>query len=244
MHLSIIIPAHNEAGLIRATVAAARDAVEATGHGYEIIVVDDASTDATVNEAGAGGARVLSVDERKIAAVRNRGAAASTGDLLIFLDADTVLPPETLNAAIAAVQAGAIGGGARVRFEPGASAASRFGVWLWNRISRTLRWAAGSFVFARRDMFEQVGGFDEQYFAAEEIFFSAAMKKQGPFVIVPERVITSARKERSYGILGQLRPALRVLLTGGRALKQREGLDLWYEARRESPDPNETKARP
>lgn len=233
MQLSIIIPAHNEAALIGATVAAARAAGQATGLRYEIIVVDDASTDETAAVAAAAGARVVGVSHRQIAAVRNSGAAAAEGDLLVFLDADTHLPPETLSAAVAAVEAGAVGGGARVRFEPGASPASRFGVWLWNQTSRVMRWAAGSFVFATREAFERVGGFDEQYFAAEEIYFSGAMKKQGRFVILPQRVVTSARKERSYGIIGQLRPLFRVVFTGGRALKKREGLDLWYEGRRE-----------
>src|SRR5690625_1506188 len=78
--LSIIIPAHNEAPLIGATLDALREATARLGADTEVIVVDDASSDDTAAIARGRGARVLQVELRHIAAVRNAGAAAARGD--------------------------------------------------------------------------------------------------------------------------------------------------------------------
>jgi glycosyltransferase involved in cell wall biosynthesis len=231
--ISFIIPAHNEAALIGPTVRAIRTAAAAIDEPCEIIVVDDASTDATAATASEAGARVVAVKRRQIAAVRNAGAAAARGQWLMFVDADTLLPADTAVAAAKALRHGAVGGGARVRFEGHAGFGTHAGAATWNLVSRLMRWAAGSFLFADRAAFEAVGGFDERYFAAEEIVLSDRLKQRGPFVILSRYVETSARKERMYGLVGQFAALLRVVRTGGAALRRREGLELWYEGRRE-----------
>ena len=87
--ISFIIPAYNEQANIGRTLQALHQAVQPLDTAYEMLVVDDASTDRTASLAAAGGASVLSVRNRHIAATRNTGARAATGEYLFFIDADT-----------------------------------------------------------------------------------------------------------------------------------------------------------
>ena len=89
--ISFIIPAHNEERLIGHTLNALEDAARAVGHSFEVVVVDDASSDHTAAIAHAHGARVIAVSHRQIAATRNAGARQASGEMFVFLDADTVL---------------------------------------------------------------------------------------------------------------------------------------------------------
>src|SRR4051794_30907167 len=86
--ISFIVPAHNEELELPATLDAIHDAVTDAGP-YEIIVVDDASTDATSEIASRVSAQVIQIDRRQIAAARNTGAKAARGEYLFFVDADT-----------------------------------------------------------------------------------------------------------------------------------------------------------
>jgi glycosyltransferase involved in cell wall biosynthesis len=225
--ISFIVPAHNEAALLRKTLAAIHAAAAVAGRPYEIIVVDDDSSDATAEIACSAGVRVIGVRLRQIAAVRNAGAREATGDILIFVDADTVLPGETLAAALSAIEGGVVGGGAKLAFD-GPAGWARWSLPLLNRIAHRLRWAAGCFIFVRREIFERIGGFDERYFAAEEIVLSKALKRHGPTVIVDQPVLTSGRKGSGRVLLQTAVLLLRLLLRGGKVLRQREGLGIWY----------------
>lgn len=108
--LSFIVPAHNEEQLLGRTLAAIHAAARASGELYEIVVADDASTDTTAAIARAHGAAVVSVCHRQIAATRNAGARIARGDLFFFIDADTVVTPAAVRAAMRAVRGGAVGG--------------------------------------------------------------------------------------------------------------------------------------
>jgi glycosyltransferase involved in cell wall biosynthesis len=231
--ISFVIPAFNEEAVIGETIDSIHSAVEVTQRPYEIIAVDDASTDRTAEIARAKGARIVSVHKRQIAAVRNAGAKEAKGDVLIFVDADTVLPESTLLSALEAIDNGAVGGGSNVAMDNFATILGKvyFGIFLM--IWKPMRLAAGCFVFARRDAYEAVGGFDERYFASEEIWLSKALKTQGKFVIVPEPVITSARKTRMYSHGRLFLIAARLLIQGQKAWQKREGLELWYDGQRE-----------
>ena len=94
---------------------------------------------------------------------------------------------------------------------------------------------AGAFLFTRRALFEKVGGFDEQYFAGEEVYFSLALKKIGPFKILRRPIVTSARKLRMHAPRFILSELLLLLLGGKRALRTRERLSIWYDGKRERP---------
>jgi len=232
--ISVVIPAYNEEALLAATLAAVRVAADATGVPYEVIVVDDGSTDRTAEIARDRGAQVVSVHVRQIGAARNAGAKAAAGDLLIFVDADTVVNPAVFQGAVAAVRAGAIGGGAAGRVDSNdprwGPPVMAFASWLM----RTAGWAAGCFLYVRADVFHRVGGFDERYFASEEIHLSRALKKHGRFVILRDAVITSGRKGRlftGWQIIWQFVRTLRPS-----TLKRRDRLEVWYGGHREKDD--------
>src|SRR5437867_3710963 len=92
--ISIIVPAYNEEALLGATLRALDEARRTLAEPSEIIVVDDGSSDRTGDIAAAGGARVVRVQLRQIAGARNAGARAARGDLLVFVDADTIVPTD------------------------------------------------------------------------------------------------------------------------------------------------------
>ena len=110
--ISFVIPAHNEAALIGRTLSAVRESTRHLSEPSEVIVVDDASTDGTGEIARGHGARVVPVHFRRIAATRNAGAREAVGELLFFVDADTVVPARALRAAVRALRGGGVGGGA------------------------------------------------------------------------------------------------------------------------------------
>jgi glycosyltransferase involved in cell wall biosynthesis len=233
--ISFIIPAYNEEALIGQTVRRLVDSADALGEPYEIIVVDDDSSDRTAELAREAGARVVSVKKRQIAAVRNAGAREAKGDMFIFVDADTLVPEPTIFDAYAAIQEGAVGGGALVEFDEAPRAAH----WITRALIEVfgvLGLAAGCFIFCRRDAFEAVGGFDERYFASEEVWISRALSARGRFVMVRSPVVTSARKIRHYGLVRLLGISTRLLLGGPRAVQRREGLGIWYDGQREPPE--------
>ncbi len=232
--LSIVIPARNEEFELAATLTSITAAANALGQPWECIVVNDGSTDQTADIAREHGANVIDVELHNIGAVRNAGAAVAQGDRLVFLDADTRLPPETLRAAWNAMEDGAVGGGAWVRME-GMSLFQRTLVYLFCHFwLRLCRWAAGCFIFATKQAFTAINGFDETYFASEERFLSQALKQQGRFVIVKEHVVSSSRKARLYTTSQLLGLAFRTLIGGRKTLLQREGLEIFYDAPRES----------
>lgn len=233
--LSVIIPAHDEARLIGATLDAARRATATLGIEIEFIVVDDASTDATARIANARGARVIRVEHRHIAATRNAGAREARGDRLLFLDADTEVDAAVIAATIRALDEGAVGGGATVRLAGPQRWHVRLAIALSIVLFRATRIAPGCYIFCTRLAFDAAGGFDERLFAAEDVAISRALRRVGRFVILRDAVTTSARKVRTFGLLDHARLVLRFMLRGRAALRSRDALGLWYGPRRDEP---------
>jgi glycosyltransferase involved in cell wall biosynthesis len=224
--ISFVIPAHNEAELICRTLSAIDESARAAGESYEVIVVDDCSTDRTGAIARENGARVVAVNFRQIAATRNAGARAATGDLLFFVDADTMVTGRAVRAAVRSLRGGAVGGGSLVRFDgPVPFYAAILERMVLPVLLPLLRLAPGCFLFCTRRAYLAASGFDETLFWSEEVAFGKRLKRQGRFVILRESVITSGRKVRANSALGLLRVGVRL------ALGQRKGLDYWYGPR-------------
>ncbi|MEP6914636.1 MAG: glycosyltransferase [Acidobacteriota bacterium] len=233
--ISFIVPAYNEQDLLGATLAALHSAARGAGFTYQIIVADDGSTDRTASIAREHGAQVVTVAVRQIAAARNAGARAATGESLIFVDADTIVSAELLRAAVDALRSGVVGGGTVVRIDGRIPLYLRPATTIFPWMLYALRLAAGCFIFCTRDAFNAVGGFDETLYATEEIALSRALKRHGRFVILRLPVLTSGRKLRSHSaaeIFGLFGAAIR----GRRSLlRTRRHLGIWYGTRREDP---------
>jgi glycosyltransferase involved in cell wall biosynthesis len=232
--LSFIVPAYNEELELASTLETIRAAAFRVAQPYEIIVVDDASTDATPEIAARAGAKVESINRRQIAAARNAGARVAQGEYLFFVDADTRINETHIAEAIAALEAGYVGGGARVTVD---------GVIpLWGRILLRafctlyfgLNLGAGAFLFTSRRNFGAIGGFDEQYFVGEEVYFSLALRRLGRFKLLWEPILTSGRKLRMYSARQILSNFFAVVIRGPRVIRSRAKLQVWYDGKRES----------
>ena len=234
--ISFIVPAHNEAQLLGQTLTALHTAAREVGVPYEIVVANDSSTDSTPAIAAAHGATVVHVAHRQIALTRNSGAAVARGALLIFVDADTVVPAETLRATLAAWRAGAIGGGASVYLDGRLPFSARMAMPPFRLGMRVARLAAGCYVFCTREAFDKVAGFDARLFAGEELAFSRSLWKQGRFVVLRERVISSGRKLRTHSPWEVCKLFLSSITRGPAVVRSRKHLDLWYGDRRHDPD--------
>jgi glycosyltransferase involved in cell wall biosynthesis len=218
--------------LLGETLRILRASAESTGEPFEIIVADDASTDRTAEIARTAGASVVAIDRRQIAAARNAGAKTARGDILAFVDADTHVAKETLQQALQALRAGAVGGGAPFDFEDHAPYWGHLARDITVGVMRLMSYAAGCFIFVRRDAFDAVGGFDERYYALEELVLSRALHRIGKFVLVERPVLTSGRKTRFHGPGALWKFTWDVMRGGHRAVQSREKLGLWYDGKR------------
>jgi glycosyltransferase involved in cell wall biosynthesis len=231
--ISFIVPAYNEEHELAATLSAIRAAASGTAQPYEIIVVDDASTDATPEIALRAGAKVIAINRRQIAAARNAGARVAQGEYLFFIDADTRIERAHVSGGIAALEGGYAGGSARVEMDGFVPIWGRMLLSGFSSLYFGLNLGAGAFLFTTRRNFDLVGGFDEQYFAGEEVYFSLELKKLGGFKVLREPVVTSGRKLRMYPARNFLRKFFGVILRGPRGVRSRAKLSLWYDGKRE-----------
>jgi len=241
VRISVVIPAFNEERLLGETVRSVKTAVAAFSRRNwetELIVCDNNSTDHTAEVARAAGATVVFEPVNQIARARNRGAAAASGDWLIFVDADSHPGIELFAEVAEQIASGrCLAGGATVKLNgryPKASMVTR----LWNGLSRALHWLAGSFIFCEAAAFRKIGGFSSELFASEEIDLSRRLKKlaraeQKKIVILHRHpIVTSARKVHLYTLREHLRFLAKTILARGRTLTDRSACHTWYDGRR------------
>jgi glycosyltransferase involved in cell wall biosynthesis len=229
--LSFIIPAHNEEKHIGNCIAAIVEAAKASSDPFEVIVVDDESTDRTAEIAANHGAKVLKVAHRQIAAARNVGAREARGEMLFFVDADTFANARALHACLQALHSGAVGGGCVFTFDGTLPIWAKLLYPVAVLLARSLKLMGGCFLFCTREAFDAIGGFDERYFAGEDAAFVRALKRRGRFAVPGPTVVTSGRKLRTNSAWRILGEASRWLRYGRGAYQRREGLDLWYGER-------------
>ena len=233
--ISFIVPAYNEEQLLGQTLESIHSAAREIGEPYEVIVVDDGSTDQTSLVAQRNGARVVPVEHRKISATRNSGADVAMGEFFFFVDADTLVDTPVLQAAIHALRSGAVGGGAAFKFDGAVPWYARLLLPMVVLFFRLTGIATGCFLFCKKSAFMAVGGFDEAYFGAEEIVLSKALRRHGRFEVLKQSVTTSGRKLRTFSNREVASLLLRIARQGRSGVKQRQGMELWYGERRKDP---------
>ena len=193
MTISVIIPTLNEAQNIRATL----DRLHHPAF-REILAVEGGSRDGTAALA-APVAKVLRSSTGR-ARQMNTGAANASGDVLLFLHADTLLPPTAADDITAALTDPRVAGGhfdARITPDRGL-------LWL---VGRMMSWRArltgiatgDQAIFVRRTVFEQLGGFPD-ISLMEDIAFSRLLKRAGRVRALRSCVVTSGRRWEQHGV--------------------------------------------
>jgi rSAM/selenodomain-associated transferase 2 len=197
VHISIIVPTFNEAGTIANCIASVR---AACGPDPEIVVVDGGSMDETVATAHQASVHTMAA-VRGRARQMNAGAAAASGNVLLFLHADTHLPASSDRLIADALKVGnSIWGRFDVRIEPSRGLLCVV-AFMMNLRSRVTGIATGDqAIFVRRDAFEQVGGIPDIPLM-EDIALSKALRAISWPKCLFARVSTSSRRWQGHGVL-------------------------------------------
>jgi glycosyltransferase involved in cell wall biosynthesis len=235
--ISLVVPAYNEERHLPAlleSVAAARKRYQAGAQEVEVIVADNASTDATARIAREHGCQVVAVAERTIATVRNAGAAVARGTVVAFVDADSLVHPDTFDAIDRTLTDEVVVGATGIIMSR-SSMGIDLSMFLANLITRLARVDSGV-VFCRRSDWKAVGGYDETRRIAEDLGFLRDLKRLGRsrgqrFARAKGAVtITSARKFDRHGDWHMFTssPHLLVLYLFDRRVYQRFVERYWY----------------
>jgi rSAM/selenodomain-associated transferase 2 len=193
LRVSVVIPFLNEEKALPATLAA----LAAQDGDFETLAVDGGSSDASRAVLAAAGVPVIEA-RRGRGPQMNAGAAAARGDLLLFLHADTLLPAGALRRLTLLAGRGPVWGGFRHRFSGND--------WRLRLISRltNLRCRITGVVygdqamFVSRELFDAAGGFFEA--PMEDIALSERLRRVQPAVLLPDPVVTDARKFLRMGV--------------------------------------------
>ncbi|MDX1836762.1 hypothetical protein DIZ81_03660 [Legionella taurinensis] len=234
-HYSIVIPAHNEEAFLPATLGSVQSAINTLpAYRGEVIVVDNDSTDKTATLAESFGARVLIEPVRNIARVRNTGVKHARGQVVIFLDADTLMSEEMLKVSIETLNdPEIIAGSFLLKPDRPVSRMIRMIFFIWNMRSRWNHHCSGCFLFCKKDVFDAIGGYDESFYAAENINFSARLnqyaKQQRKKVIVYKKyTVMCLRKMNKFSLTPRvIWDFLTIGLLRNR-YKKKENCRYWY----------------
>jgi hypothetical protein len=195
VRISIIIATLNEATDLPRALAAARG-----GHDTEVVVVDGGSSDATVETARSLGADVLTCAPGK-ARQMNAGAEAATGDVLLFLHADTRLPKDFAGHIRQALERPDAVAGAFEFCVDAPPRSLRIIERLTNWRARRLHMPYGDQgIFVRADVFREIGGFPDLPIM-EDFELMRRLKRQGRIAIAPVPAPTSGRRWLELGVL-------------------------------------------
>lgn len=190
--VAAIIPTLDEESSLRRSLPAILSAAD------EVVVSDGGSRDQTLRTAQELGARVITGGLGRGPQL-NRGVASTTSDVLVFLHADTRLPPGAIPAIREAVGSGKIGGGFQVRFDTDNRVMAVGSKLVKLRTRLTGSPLGDQAQFVRRTTFDELGGF-RNWAALEDLDLIRRMKRCGEVVVLPLEATTSARRYLEDGI--------------------------------------------
>ena len=241
MKISIIVPAFNEEQFLGKTLAqikAAAGALVNTGWETELIVCDNNSTDRTAEIARAAGANVVFEPVNQISRARNSGAAAATGDWLVFVDADSHPSAGLFTDMAKEIQSGTcIAGGATIRWNK-QNVLTALMMPILNVGFRWRRFLHGPFMFIESAVFRKLGGFSLETFAAEDWELGQRLQKLARetgkrFVILHRHpILTSARRLKEHSPLVSFKMLYYILFVPRRIKISHEKARRWYAGRR------------
>jgi glycosyltransferase involved in cell wall biosynthesis len=181
MSISVIVPAYNEEKYLGETLKSIHRAVDflhkKDAVSTEVIVVDNESTDSTSAIASSLGASVVKETRHNVAAVRNAGANFAKGNVLVFVDADTIVPEALLwRIHEVLVSPTCFGGAVDTDYRP-AKTSVKIYLQLWRIIGRVAGMAQGAAQFCRREVYSSLHGYDESLYMGEDVDFFWRMKQ-------------------------------------------------------------------
>jgi len=226
--ISFIIPAYNEEYYVGLTIDSINKSAEGLNLPYEIIVVNDNSSDNTKQIALNRGVAVVDATCRQLGRVRNVGASAASGDLFVFIDADTMINERVLKEIIQQskkYKAGCnYGHYYDLKHSPMGHYSMKFYGWF---LSKVWKVCAGYCIWCNASDFSD--GFDEDYYLFEDVWFSRKFAK-GSFYFGKQRVLTSGRKAWTHKFLLRMIPFLmKYAVKGKKILKDKKELQVWYD---------------
>lgn len=198
MNISVIVPVYNEAGIAGDLI----DRLAALGAG-EIIIVDGGSTDGTwerLAHAGSGSIHCLRAGKGR-ASQMNSGALRATGDVLLFLHADTTLPAGAMDLVADALSAhpGRRWGRFDVRFDRAGTTLRMVARAMNLRSAWTAICTGDQAIFVYREEFLEAGGF-APVALMEDVDLSRRLKRRTPPVRITRPATTSSRRWREHGV--------------------------------------------
>lgn len=213
MRLSIIMPVLNEEAILEDQLIRLKKQCEV--YKCELLIVDGGSQDRTVAIAEKYGLVIHAARGRAVQ--MNAGSEAANGEVLLFLHADTQLPPDAFQAIEQAIQRPSVVGGAfQICFNCD-QWPYRLVAWATNLRSRLRKSFTGDQAyFIRTSSFQGIGGYPDQPLM-EDLEIITRLKTIGNFVLLPQYVITSARRHGRIGLLPSVLFMwyLRILYTSG-----------------------------
>lgn len=235
---SVVIPAHNEENYIGKCLNAI---IEAEKHispeKAEIIVVANRCTDKTAEIALGYGAKVIPNEDKCIASIRNAGVKEAAGDIIVTIDADSIMTEYSLKEIKENLESGKfIGGGTNPKFDRMsigmAFSAMYVAANLFPLMIKNGGYLSGAMFWLYKRDFDAIGGFDETLVSLEDMDFASRLKKHGESkglkygTLKRSHIITSSRKFDEFGdwYLIKNRKLTKRIFTG----KDREAADEFY----------------
>jgi cellulose synthase/poly-beta-1,6-N-acetylglucosamine synthase-like glycosyltransferase len=241
MKISVVVPAFNEERLLGETLAQIRTAAEVfvgRGWDWELIVCDNNSTDRTAEIAREAGVTVVFEPVNQIARARNSGAAAATGDWLVFVDADSHPGVELFADMAKEIQSGScFAGGATICWDR-KNFLTALMMPILNVGFRWRRFLHGPFMFIESATFRKLGGFSLETFCGEDWELGQRLQKLAKetgrrFVILHRHpILTSARQLKEHSPLASFKMLYYILFVPRRIKTSREKARRWYNERR------------
>ncbi len=208
--ISVVIPAHNEEKYIGKCLSAVKSAAKYVPDSVEMIVVANRCTDKTAAIAERFGAHVLNNEDKCIAAVRNTGVRAARGEIVVTIDADSLMTKYSLAEIKGNLESGVyVGGGTNPKFDRmslGIAASTLYvAANLIPVMFKNGGYLSGAMFWFRKSDFDAIGGFDETLVSLEDMDFAKRLKAHGKLsgrkygTLKKSYVLTSARKFDEFG---------------------------------------------
>ena len=230
---SFVIPAFNEEEFLPETLKSVNKLIASSPLIGDVVVVDNNSTDKTAKIAKDMGAKVVFEPVNQISKARNAGGRnCQDSDYLIFLDADSTISSEILNEILMLLESGRCCGGGVVFDMDG-----KFGKFLascWAIIAKITSLSGGACIFCLNKAFKETGGYNENIYAGEDVFFSRALKKWGrrnkkKFKLITKfKAVTSDRKLNWFS-KGQIFWQIFTIIFMPWRIRNRDKMKIWYE---------------